>query len=255
MKKTIQQFIRFFNKSFFKNNLPEKISIYFHDIHDDELVAIRNIILFFQSMNYQFVTTDTFNSLLHSDKKLISLTFDDGFKSWLRLIPLFNEYNIKATFFTNSIFLTDDNLTRYLKNINIDSQERLISVEGIIKLAYDNHEIGAHTHSHFTLSSLSFEDFQKEDQENRKHLEKLAEVKNFAVPYGMRRYITKDQQKYLEEQYDSISYGEPGMQFNHKTKFIQRHPWLINKSFYYNIENICSNTSYFNKLTLRSGLG
>ena len=32
-------------------------------------------------------------------KKMIALTFDDGFNAWLELIPLFNEFDAKATFF------------------------------------------------------------------------------------------------------------------------------------------------------------
>ena len=86
-------------------------------------------------------------------------------------------------------------------------------------------------------------------------LKEFAEIKNFAIPYGMRRYLTEEQKEYLEKQYNSISFGEPGMQFKQEKNYIQRYPWLIEKSFFYNLENICTNTSYFNNLTLRSGLG
>ena len=63
MKKSIQELLRFSNKSLLKQNLPKKVSIYFHDIDEDELVAIKNIILFFRSHNYNFVTIDEFNSI------------------------------------------------------------------------------------------------------------------------------------------------------------------------------------------------
>ena len=41
MKKSIQELLRFSNKSLLKQNLPKKVSIYFHDIDEDELVAIK----------------------------------------------------------------------------------------------------------------------------------------------------------------------------------------------------------------------
>ena len=255
MKKKLQHLIRFVNKTIFKNELPKKISIYFHDIDEQELISIKNIILFFKSLNYQFVTVEDFNNLIETDKKLLSLTFDDGFAGWLKLLPIFQTHNVQATFFTNSIFLSDENLTRYLRNININSDKKLISETGIKKLVKDNHEIGAHTHTHYTLSNLSFDEFVVEDSKNRNRLEEFAEIKNFAIPYGMRRYLTDEQKEYLEEQYNSISFGEPGMQFKQEKNYIQRYPWLIEKSFFYNLENICTNTSYFNNLTLRSGLG
>ena len=34
MKKKLQHLIRFVNKTIFKNELPKKISIYFHDIDE-----------------------------------------------------------------------------------------------------------------------------------------------------------------------------------------------------------------------------
>ena len=113
-------------------------------------------------------------------------------------------------------FLSDENLTRYLRNININSDKKLISETGKKKLVKDNHEIGAHTHTHYTLSNLSFDEFVVEDSKNRNRLEEFAEIKNFAIPYGMRRYLTDEQKEYLEEQYNSISFGEAGMQFEQK---------------------------------------
>ena len=255
MKKSIQELLRFSNKSLLKQNLPKKVSIYFHDIDEDELVAIKNIILFFRSHNYNFVTIDEFNHNISNQDKLVALTFDDGFDGWLKLLPMFSEHNAKATFFLNSIFLSDENLTRYIRNININSTDRLISSEGIEELVSCGHEIGAHTHSHFTLSNISYDKFIEEDRLNKEYLQEYFDVKNFAIPYGMRRYLTRKQKQYLLEHYTTISFGEPGMQFTQKPRFIQRHPWLIEKSFFYNIENLCTNTSYFNNLTLRSGLG
>ena len=104
MKSEIQQVIRNSNKFLFKKNIPDKISFYFHEIEDIEYNAIKNLILFFKDLDYEFSTIDNFNSKLNSDIKLVSLTFDDGFKSWLRLIDLFDKYEIKSTFYKFNIF-------------------------------------------------------------------------------------------------------------------------------------------------------
>ena len=47
----------------------------------------------------------------------------------------------------------------------------------------------------------------------------------------MRRYLTDEQKEYLEEQYNSISFGEAGMQFS-KKKLYPKIPWLVEKSFF-----------------------
>ena len=39
------------------------------------------------------------------------------------------------------------------------------------------------------------------------------------------------------------------MQFNQRINLVQRHPWLINKSFYFNLENICTTQHTSNNLT------
>ncbi len=255
MKSKIQHLIRNANKLLFKKNIPDKISFYFHEIEDNDFNAIKNLILFFKDLDYTFCTIDNFNSKLNSNKKLVSLTFDDGFKSWLRLIDLFRKYDVKSTFFINSIFFEDNDISRFMKNINIFDERKLLNLSQFQELINAGHEIGAHTHSHYTLSNLSYEDFTKEDIENYNFLKQYYDVKSFAIPYGMRRYVTRQQLDYLSSKYETICFGEAGMQFNNKKGYIQRHPWKSEKSFFYNIENVSIDTSLFNGLTLRSGLG
>ncbi len=255
MKKFVQEILRIIHKSILKYNFPDKISIYFHDIYQNEISSIKNIILFFQNLGYEFVCVSEFSNNFRSNKKQIALTFDDGFKNWTNLMEMFQEHNIKATFFLNSIFLTDEKKDRFLKNINLDDESKLINLSDIKKIYSKGHEIGAHTHSHYTISRLSLEELIKEDIKNFDILSQYFKIVSFAIPYGMRRYVTDDQLDYLKSKYKTICFGESGMQFKQNENFIQRYPWQCDKSFLYNIENICTDTSYFNDLTLRSGLG
>ena len=97
-KKVIQNILRLVNIAIFKKELPSNISIYFHDISLAEKNVIIEIIEFFKYLNYKFVPISKFNDEMNSKDKIISLSFDDGFTSWLDLLPIFERYQVKATF-------------------------------------------------------------------------------------------------------------------------------------------------------------
>ena len=228
IKKYIQKIIRKINIILFKKNLPNKISIYFHDVKEREIKDIKLIIKFFKYSGYEFCNIDYFNKNLENDKKLIALTFDDGFQSWTELMNLFENENVKSTFFLNTIFFEENpNLNRFYKNINSTGEEELITSDDLNTIIKYGHEIGSHTHTHRTLSQLNKVEFVEEIEINMKFL------KNF----------------------EAVCFGEPGTLFNHKANQIQRYPWLSNLEFHENIVNISTNTHFFNTLTKRSGLG
>ena len=64
--------------------------------------------------DYEFVNIDEFQQSIN-DNKMIAITFDDGFKSWIDTIPLFKKFNAKGTFFLNSIFLESGDLKVFKK--------------------------------------------------------------------------------------------------------------------------------------------
>ena len=47
----------------------------------------------------------------------------------------------------------------------------MIDKDGVSKLVVDGHEIGAHTHTHFTISKLSLNDLVLEDKTNFDYLQ------------------------------------------------------------------------------------
>ena len=257
MKKLVQNLIRFLHLIFFKKNLPTKIALYFHNIEKDEIEDIKFIIKFFKYLNYNFYSITDFNYQLENSTKSISLTFDDGFKSWINLIEIFEKENIHVTFFLNSVFLEPCNdLSRFYYNINTDKNIQLLDFKDIELLISKGHEIGAHTHSHETSSCLSDKNFQVDIEENLNYLRKFnMEINSFAIPFGRRRYIKNSQLNYLRNIFSIIVYGEPGMLFDQKLNSIQRYPWNSKKSFNFNLNNIRINSSFCNNLTKRSGLG
>jgi len=257
LKIYLQLLIRNFNVLFFRKNLPTKIAIYFHDLKEKDLENIKTIIRFFKFLNYEFCTIDKFSENIKNNHKQLALTFDDGFSSWTKTLKLFEEENVKATFYLNSIFFEDNlKLDKFYKNINSKGTEKLIDISEVYMLIDKGHQIGSHSHSHHTLSGLNQSDFEFEINKNLEILNNLkVQLNSFAIPFGMRRYLTNQQFEYLNNIFNTVCYGEPGMLYNHTPDKIQRYPWLSEKSFLFNLINISTNTSIFNNLTKRSGLG
>ena len=253
----LQQLIRRVNVLLFSKNLPNKISIYFHETDELVIKQIEDIFYFFSYLGYSFVTIDEFNkNIQKTDLKQIALTFDDGYNSWLDCIKLLEKLNVKATFYINSVNFIEDDLTEYMNNINFSDRLDILTLDNFVKLSKSSHQIGSHTYSHPTLSTLSNAQLKHQIEENLNffNLQNI-KINSFAIPFGMRRYIKKTQLKYLNTIFETVCFGEPGMQFYQKSNIIQRSPWIIREPFEYNISNIKTNSSIFNNLTKRSGLG
>ncbi len=256
LKQLIQKLVRLINLILFKRQLPNKISIYFHETNQKELESIEKIIEYFIDKDYKFLTISEFNKNIDTNEKNLAFTFDDGFSNWCDVLPIFKKYDIKATFYMNTIQFTSEKKGKFLSDIKCKDEKLLINENELDSIQKAGHEIGAHTHSHRTLKNINKEEFIFEISENLKVLNSYnIYPKNFAIPFGMRRYATKYQIQYLLDKFDSVAYGEPGMLFTQKISEIQRYPWKIEESFQFNINNISTNTSLFNNLTKRSGLG
>lgn len=256
IKKLLQKIIRLLNVALFKKYLPSKISIYFHDLKQKELDDLEDILLFFKEKDFKFVKLSQFNKMLDSNENLVCITFDDGFSSWAKTLPLFEKHGAYVTFFMNTIMFTSEPKETFLHNINFQDKNQLIKTDDLKNILLSGHEVGAHTHEHHTLSDMNFEDFKTDIKKNIEILVELGvKPKTFAIPFGMRRYVTNKQISHLKNNFECIAFGEPGMLFNQKQGLIQRYPWRSEKSFKYNINNISTDTSLFNSLTKRSGLG
>ncbi len=257
MKKKLQRFVRLINIFLFKKELPEKISLYFHNIDDVTLESIKELIRIFKYQGYKFVSISEFNNHLNDDsKKLIALSFDDGFATWKNLLDFFEEHEIIVTFFINSIIFTNEEKSSYLRKIGSYKLEDLISTDDLQLLANSSHEIGAHTHNHDICKSLSIDEFKKDIELNLEIFKKFdIKPSSFAIPFGMRRYIDKNQILILKDYFKVICFGEPGMLFKQNSGLIERSPWIEDENYKFNLNNISTDTFYFNFLTKRSGLG
>lgn len=83
--------------------------------------------------------------------KAITFSYDDGVVQDIRLIEIFNKYNLKATFNLNSGLLgKEGSLVRNGKNINHTKVSK-----NDVRHIYQGHEIAAHTLTHPRLTNIS----------------------------------------------------------------------------------------------------
>ena len=85
------------------------------------------------------------------------------------------------------------------------SQDLLI--KGIFDLVSSGQLIGSHTHEHHQISRLKINELIEEIEINLKLLSEFSDnIKHFAIPYGMRRYVNDDQLEYLHKKFMSVSF-------------------------------------------------
>lgn len=113
--------------------------------------------------------------------KAITFSFDDGTNQDIRLVKLFNKYNLKCTFNINS-GISNHNCKWVYNNVEIYRLEK----DELIK-AYEGHEVASHSLTHHHLFDLSITQIEKEIKEDILNLNSWFSnqtIKGFAYPYG-----------------------------------------------------------------------
>ncbi len=104
---------------------------------------------------------------IHCKKRMIALTFDDGYQYTMEILEKLEAYRIKATFFLVGDWVEQDSgLCR--------------------KLSEAGHEIGNHSYNHFDLTKLSGSDSFEEISRMQQLIKRTAgkECSLFRFPYG-----------------------------------------------------------------------
>ena len=119
-------------------------------------------------------------------KKILTFSYDDATLQDIRLIELFNKYNMKATFNINSECLGRE---EYLMREGVRVGHIKVNPEDV-KHIYEGHEVAAHTLTHPALKNLSDEDVIREVEQDRINLSELCgyEVVGMADPCGSSHY-------------------------------------------------------------------
>ena len=115
--------------------------------------------------------------------KALTFSYDDGVTQDVRLIEIFNRYNLKATFNINSELLGSPN--ELIRNgVRIDHNK--VKPEDV-KHIYDGHEVAVHTLTHPNLTNIEDDgEVLRQVEQDRINLSELAgyEVLGMAYPCG-----------------------------------------------------------------------
>lgn len=112
-----------------------------------------------------------FNVFPNGKKRIITFSYDDG-RNDIKLLELFNKYNVKGTFHLNGKELSDD--------------EKLI-----IRKRYEGHEISCHTATHGWPSRMPHISIINETLSNRKLLEQISLYPVVGMSYPSGSYDNK----------------------------------------------------------------
>ena len=121
--------------------------------------------------------------MFHGKMKAVTFSYDDGITQDKRLIEIFNEFGLKATFNLNSELLGKQ------RNITVDGV--LVGHDKVspcdVRHIYEGHEIASHTLTHPRLPDIGDDqEVIRQVEEDRLRLSELAgyDVVGFAYPCG-----------------------------------------------------------------------
>ena len=115
-------------------------------------------------------------------KKAITFSFDDGVTQDIRLIEIFNRYNLKCTFNICSELL--GKAGSLVHNGKVVRHDKIAPQD--VQKVYAGHEVAVHTLTHPNLTALDEQEIIRQVEEDRKALTKLCgyEVVGMAYPCG-----------------------------------------------------------------------
>ncbi|WP_051195638.1 polysaccharide deacetylase family protein [Meiothermus rufus] len=124
-----------------------------------------------------------------SHKPRVAITFDDGFRDNLEFaVPLLQKYGLKATFFISTGFLERDPviLDIFARTFQTTAND-FMDAEALRELFAAGMRVGAHTHSHRNLLSLSAREQEEELGRSKTILEDLLgqPIQSVAYPFGV----------------------------------------------------------------------
>jgi peptidoglycan/xylan/chitin deacetylase (PgdA/CDA1 family) len=259
----IQQSIRTIHLNYFRRLLSNKLSIYFHSTAGLEH-RLNEFLIFFKDRGYAFVGPDEF---LAGSGNICFLSFDDNYRSWLRTLPILEKYQAQATFYVNSWPFRDrvskTEVDHYIEKLHLANmtsyQETTLSTAELKEIAAAGHVIGAHTHSHPVLTTISHGAACEEIRICKEELGSLLPrpPEHFAYPYGMRRHFSRSLRRYCRSiGFKTIANAIPCMQYARcRADNLYRSVWFLEQPFAFNMDNLCIDGRVFASLTGRSAAG
>jgi peptidoglycan/xylan/chitin deacetylase (PgdA/CDA1 family) len=263
LQRNIQQCVRAVHRSLFLRSLPKKLSLYLHSTAGCEH-QLEELLCFLRERGYAFTGPGEF---LAAAGNVCFLSFDDNYRSWLRTLPIFERYQVHATFYVNSWPFRDrvdeTDVRNYIKSCSLTNigweEETTLSTAELREIAAAGHTIGAHTHTHPVLTTLPQHAAREEIRICKEELASLMgrPPKHFAYPFGMRRHFSRSLRSYCRSiGFTTIANAIPCMQYARgRPDSLHRSGWFLEQPLTYNLENVCIDGRFFSFLTGRSAVG
>ncbi len=193
---------------------PQFLSIYFHDVKPD---VFERIVIWCEKKGYEFISLEKLLLVLKREEKVdgkfVFISFDDGRKGNLNLIPLFEKYKIPVTIFCSvqpivegggfwwDYFLKKTGSQRVVESIKTFSEEKFkkeidkikqevfvdraaVTIEQLVEMDKNKYvDIQSHTMTHPILTNLSSESLKWELEESKFFLQRQLEKNIFAFSY------------------------------------------------------------------------
>ena len=227
----IKKIINYFLYTLIKLNflkLPDKSLrvLMFHDIIDFNNFKNQISIL---NKHWSFITPKQFYNICKGKKKinkrLLLLTFDDGFKSNLYIAEnILQIFKIKAIFFLPLKFLLIkkkslkiDFIKKNLKISTLNKKMNNMNLTDIKKIIRLKHSIGAHTYSHINLKNVKNNKLLKyEIIDSANNLQKMLKIKinDFSFNFGRLKDISPKMLSLSKKRFDFIYTGIRGENLN-----------------------------------------
>jgi peptidoglycan/xylan/chitin deacetylase (PgdA/CDA1 family) len=258
MKRRLQRAVRALHLVLFRRPLPEKLAVYCHSTAGHEY-GVEQLLGFLNEQGYTFKGPGAF---LSTTGKVAFVSFDDNYRSWLRLLPILDRHRLSATFYVNSGPFRDRanhaEVTAYLRIVGSE-EDTTLSTRELKEIAAAGHAIGSHTRSHPVLTALSAHAAREEIRIGKTELEAILErpVEHFSYPFGMRRHFSESLRSYCRSiGFVTIANAIPCLQYSSmQPDRLQRSVWYPDQSLAFNLQNVSIDGRMFHLLTGRSAAG
>lgn len=187
---------------------------------------------------WSFITPDQFFEFMESKQNLqkpsLLVTFDDGFKNNLNVIPILKKFSISALFFVcpGLVELQSSNLlfpllAKKLFRINSNNKDiELLSWDDLRFIQKEGHSIGNHSSFHYQMNKLTkddlFEDITLSKKLLAKNLDYNKSFESFSYPFGGVNHINFFCLSFLSRNFKYIFSGIRGDNNRGKSKIIFR---------------------------------
>src|SRR5699024_1949804 len=147
--------------------------VYLHGVQPEEVDRFRHLVQFLRSQHKVISYSDAVNRVLEDrvDDSYVCFSFDDGFESCLNAARVLTEEGLSGCFFVcpGLVGLSRQDLLPIFP-YGLGVEQRTMDWTEILSIADSGHEVGSHTMTHPTLSTIDEQQVIEEVNESREAL-------------------------------------------------------------------------------------